>query len=308
VEDPIFTAEFTEVLGEPEAVDLLWADACSFGGIENAYQFRPVPGRFHAHAMLATPPISSAGPMREILERSGFVGPSAKKELCPATGADFGRLAVAAIEKGLRRRVISNRRLERESWGCYDLTKVSAVKSALDSLAVSLANSDAKDLAEEIRGSGDEPHTMNYIGFDINYPWLTTAHFDLYDLARRLSSEEGFGSEVRSRAARVAEAVDDFMISSVGMGRYEKFEPGRNGVYVVFPDGDATVLDRRSWSFFRWYHPDDRRQFKAAFGNLDWCRDGATRGNGEVENWFELLDSWFDDVEADPGGLNDYAI
>jgi len=33
-------------------------------------------------------------------------------------------------------------------------------------------------------------------------------------------------------------------------------------------------------------------------------RDGATTGNGEVENWFELLDSWFDDTSGDAGGLN----
>ena len=33
----------------------------------------------------------------------------------------------------------------------------------------------------------------------------------------------------------------------------------------------------------------------------------ATAGNGDVENWFELLDSWFDDVSETPGGLNGYA-
>jgi hypothetical protein len=53
------------------------------------------------------------------------------------------------------------------------------------------------------------------------------------------------------------------------------------------------------------YHPDDQRSLKAAFGKYEWCADGAVRDNGEVENWFELLDYWFD--RDDPaGGANAY--
>jgi clostripain len=41
------------------------------------------------------------------------------------------------------------------------------------------------------------------------------------------------------------------------------------------------------------------------YGRLAWCRDGATEGDGAVQNWFELLDSWFDAGAAN-GGRNGY--
>jgi len=35
--------------------------------------------------------------------------------------------------------------------------------------------------------------------------------------------------------------------------------------------------------------------------------DGATAGNGVVENWFELMDAWFDEPSVEePGGANGY--
>ena len=36
------------------------------------------------------------------------------------------------------------------------------------------------------------------------------------------------------------------------------------------------------------------------YGNWSFLKDGATPGNGVVENWFELLESWFN--ESDSGG------
>ncbi len=36
-DDPMYTAEITDCLSNEEAVDLLWVDACAFGGIENVY-------------------------------------------------------------------------------------------------------------------------------------------------------------------------------------------------------------------------------------------------------------------------------
>ena len=44
----------------------------------------------------------------------------------------------------------------------------------------------------------------------------------------------------------------------------------------------------------------------APYGRWAFLEDGATPGNGVVENWFELLDAWFDDTSDDPAGLNRY--
>ena len=56
----------------------------------------------------------------------------------------------------------------------------------------------------------------------------------------------------------------------------------------------------------RWYNAleVDRN----GYGRYAWCLDGAEASNGEVENWFELMDAWFDDATDDsPGGANGYA-
>ena len=42
------------------------------------------------------------------------------------------------------------------------------------------------------------------------------------------------------------------------------------------------------------------------YGRWKFLRDGATPGNRKVENWFELLDYWFDDTTKKAEGLNGY--
>jgi CubicO group peptidase (beta-lactamase class C family) len=68
----------------------------------------------------------------------------------------------------------------------------------------------------------------------------------------------------------------------------------------------ALHKDKRCWHYCRWYTPLAPRNLKSCFGRLAWCRDGATAGNGVVENWFELLDSWYDTTNDRTGGLNGY--
>lgn len=297
--DSLFVAELTEVLGQEESVDLIWFDVCSFGAIENAYQLRPGNGRFSTKAMVATPPISSPAPMRQILKETGILGRIAEGKELPLDGVSFGQIVVRVTQERL------GDSEPRESWGCYDLTAVETVKLAVDRLAVALASEESKEATENIRGSGATPITMNYLHGRSPRAWQVSAHFDLYDLARRIEAYAGFSGRIRQAAAKVADAVDTFVVASLGGDMYPGFEGGKNGVYIIFPDGDAKWKNQTHWATFSWYHPDDSRDGNADFGNYSWCRDGATRDNGVVENWFELLDSWFDEPTAD-GGVNRY--
>ena len=56
-------------------------------------------------------------------------------------------------------------------------------------------------------------------------------------------------------------------------------------MFIVLPSGKKQ---------FRWYTPirGDRKNY----GNWAFLKDGATPGNGVIENWFELVDSWFNVV------------
>jgi clostripain len=149
---------------------------------------------------------------------------------------------------------------------------------------------------------------MNYMWKGGNETdWLYFPQFDLYDLVRRVAASDTFRPVVRERAGKVAGAMEAFVVSSFGQSRYDGFQPGKNGVYIVFPDGAAEHKGKRHWEYFRWYSPLDVRKLdKDSFGLYAWCKDGATPGNGVVENWFELLDSWYDTTNDKTGGLNAY--
>jgi clostripain len=112
---------------------------------------------------------------------------------------------------------------------------------------------------------------------------------------------------MRAAAAAVAEAIDGFVAASYGGDALQRFAPGKTGVYLVFPPGDSEITRDgkpvRFWSLCRFYSP---LPVPGVHGRLAFCRDGATAGNGKVENWFELLDSWYD-AGAAGGGANGYS-
>jgi clostripain len=304
--DEIHTAEITDVLTEAESVDLIWFDVCSYGGIENAYQFRPGTGGFFAHAMLATPPSSSPAPMRRVLTRAGVLGKQSDADSVARDGLEFGTRAITVIEENLKAEAPYNPRVGHECWGLYDLSIADAVKRAVDELSVAIAQENARVVVQEIRGAKETLRTMAYFSPN-ERAWASEPHFDLYDLAQRIHDHPGLSDTVRGSAGKLATTVDQMVVASVGMNDYDGFTPGKNGIFILFPDGDATHGGRRHWEAFTWYHPRDRSTEKAAFGKFSWCRDGATEGNGKIENWFELLDFWYDDTTQSPAGTNGYA-
>ncbi len=303
IDDPLYVAEITGQLSDQESVDLIWFDVCSFGAIENVWQLRPGNGKFSTAAMLATPPVSSPAPMAAILEGVGILGQELEQEKMPVDGGSFGTMAVDIIRDHYENRFAGFK----EAWSCYDLTAAADVKHAVDRLAVALAESIGKEMAEQIRGDGKRPPTMNYMHTSKDVPrmWVVSPHFDLYDLAKRFSNSPDASDAVRLRAREVMKSVDHLIVASFGGSRYKGFEPGKNGIYIVFPDGDGVWRDNSQWSAFQWYHPDDRSHIRYAFGKYAWCADGATSDNGKVENWFELMDCWFD-TNDEQGGVNQY--
>lgn len=302
--DGMFVGQLSQVLGVRETVDVLWLDACSMGGVENAYQFRVAPNRFSAKVLLATPPLSTPAPLADVLASCAIVGERAKPGAAVLDERSFGEAAIAAIETGLRERDSRKVLVSFEAWGCYDLTKVAAVKQAVDALAVTLGEGADRAAVEDVRGWVGNVWTMNYAFPRHPRLWAVSPFVDLFDLARRLEQCERLSQSTRDAAANVARATDEMVIASVGMSRYDGFEPGRHGLYVVFPGASPLDEGQPVWNGMSWYHPDVR-QGVHSFGGYDWCRDGAVPGNGAVENWFELLDAWFDDG-TDSGGVNGY--
>jgi clostripain len=287
-------AEVTDKIGADERVDFLALELCNMGGAEIAYQWRPGNGRFEADVLLAIP---NAGPpldWHRAFSRIRSPGHASKTEpaVDPAkmTAVDFGKLV---IEEGHGGRQASEKpwwRGSRESAGCYDLRKAGAVKEAVDALAVTLAKTDSKGALLGLRNASSEGRLMSYSG--------EGSYVDLYDLCRRVAGSDRFAEPVRSAATGVMNGVERMMIASFGMSAYKQFEAGKNGMFVVLPSGKPDC-----WKQFRWYTPI--RGDRKSYGNWSFLKDGATPGNGVIENWFELLDSWFD-VTDEKGGINGY--
>jgi len=297
-------AQLTAVVTEKESVDLMALELCGMGGIEIAYQWRPGNGGFSTKILVAIP---NAGPALEWkrvfwrMRSTGNPDPGRGDVVDPVTltPEGFGKLIVR--EGGIGRRAAGQ---EREAVGCYDLTKAAAVKEAVDAWAVALAGAGAKETLEELRGPGPDGYALNY-GRD---RMDEVPYVDLQDLSRRAAACERLAPDVRQAASRVAEQVDALVVASWGGSSLPRFEAGASGVYIVFPDGDAEPRrgpkGKRFWDGCEWYSPLPVDRF---YGRLAWCKDGATPGNGKVENWFELMDFWFDDTKAGPEGSNQYA-
>lgn len=294
-------AELTAEVGAAQRVDFLALELCNMGGIEIAYQWRPGNGGFEADVLLAIP---NAGPPLdwhrafERIRSAGHDSPSGRPPLDPAelTAADFGRLV---IEEGYRgRQRGGGAGPSPEAAGCYDLAAAADVKRTVDSFGRTLAASDSRAAFLALRGPGPSHFRRSDAAeFAFNYgrggPFV-----DLYDLCRRAAASAKLTAEVRAAAKPVMESVDRFVIASFGMDAYPGFEAGRHGVFVVLPPDEPDI-----WPKFQWYTP--RAGTGSAFGRWAFLADGATAGNGVVENWFELLDSWFD-AGGDDGGLNGY--
>jgi clostripain len=296
--------ELSQLLTEKESLDFLALELCNMGGIEIGYEWRPSEegrrGRFGADVLVAIP---NAGPpldwdraFARIRSRGHDASPLSGPYLDPATmsAADFGRLV---IEEGRRGRELAMgarpERVKREAAACYDLRRAGDVKRAVDALAVELGRSeDARTFFLEMRGPGPIGTAMCY---DEGGPFI-----DLHDLCRRAAECDALGDAVRARARGVLEALGTFVIASFGMSAYEGFESGKNGVFIVLPADEPG-----RWKSFRWYTPLAHEEGGKEFGRWSFLADGATSGDGKVQNWFELLDAWFD-VADDAGGVNGY--
>jgi clostripain len=275
-------AEVTDKIGVEGRVDFLALELCNMGGAEIAYQWRPGNGRFEADVLLAIPnagePLDWDRAFRRIRSPAHVANEGPALDPAKMTAADFGKLV---IEEGRLGRAASEKnrgRGSKESAGCYDLHKAGEVKEAVDALAAALAKANAKEAFVELRNSTSGGRLMRYSEDD--------SYVDLYELCRRVVGCERLPHAVRTAASGVMKSLEGFMIASFGMSGYKGFEAGKNGVFIVLPSGGPNC-----WKHYRWYTP--KKGDRGEYGHWSFLKDGATPGDGVVDNWFELLESWF---------------
>ncbi len=309
--------QLTAQVGVESSVDFLALELCNMGGIEIAYQWRPGNGGFSANVLVAIP---NAGPPLDWkrafarIRSEGHGAGSQGERIDPVTmtAAQFGALIVEEGERGRRAMAAQHPRMGREiayeAAACYDLAAATAVKQAVDGLAVRLADATgARQAFESLRSPASTGGPLNYGDDDTftRYPYI-----DVYDLCSRAAASVALGAEVRAAAGVVCKATDALVLASFGMDELRGFEAGKCGLFIVFPDGDEEIEAKsgksRAWRSFNWYSPPSAAG-KQRLGGWSFLGDGAIPGNGKVENWFELLDSWYDDTSQDSAGINGYA-
>ena len=285
--DWLFTAELTDVLSAEESVDVLAFDACCMGSLEVAYQLCGVKG-FKADYIVVSPAEEWSD------------------------GWDYARLASAfgtklpeprAFAEGLvanyREYIAESSQSSLQTLTCLQGSAVPAVKEALDGLSRLLV--DFRSETEALRGSGrlQQEDVLHYFNSVYTSAWLQYAYFDIYSLAERMAASAAFPQAVRTAASELARAVDAAVLCSYAGSAYTLAREGASGLAVFFPNGRARCgyAGRTYWDYQYWYNalPVAERGFDACYGSLAFCADGAAEGNGVVENWFELLDYWFDD-------------
>ena len=317
--DALYCAEITDCLTGDESVDFLGFDACFMGSVEVAYQYRPGNDDFNAQIMVASPPEEwgYGWSYDQILKRIRSGGGNNRETDSVVGGLEnfYDPAYMTAQQLGLiilEEQYDSTANAKSEAMSCYDLSKVNAVKEAVDTLAISLYNKDKKKDIEVIRGSYpyQSPNTIHYFNpYDQN-DWIMYPFFDLYDLCSNILKSDNFNSTLKRNATAVMNAVDNMIINSFANYHYNGFLNGKNGIHIFLPNGDNTINGNLThWAYQWWYNSINTNDVYGKgfyYGNLSWCCNGATPHNNGVENWFEMLDAWFDPLNDASGGVNAY--
>ncbi|WP_160688671.1 clostripain [Clostridium sp. C2-6-12] len=321
--DCLYTAEISDILTDNESVNVLVYDACLMGAIEVAYQYRPQNGSFEANVMVASPPdvwtngydyekifsrLKSGGGNNG-LEDTTLGGKERYFDPSKVTDIQLGAIMIEAQRDSVNEKKVNNQVL-----GCYDLTKVESVKTAVDTLAVSLWNENKKEDIENLRGTGRNVNLIHYFRETSKYQWLDYPYFDLYDLCKNISISNAFSDNIKNLAINVMNSVDDMIVYSYGGTKFNGFTEGKNGLSIFLPDGSLLYKDVTanasypSWKAQRWYNSIDTTTIQSdyLYGKLSWCKDGQDSEINKVGNWFELLDSWYDSTNDENGGDNGY--
>jgi clostripain len=204
---------------------------------------------------------------------------------------------------------------------CFDMSMVQTVKEKVDELAKVLVPYQL-DL-ETIRGYPGSPSTLLRYFSPTADNWVAYPFFDLYNLAKAIYDNSSLVL-VQPEAYDVMNAVEDFIIDSFA-NSISGFQNGKSGVHIFFPAGDVNYtsggVTAPAWAYQWWYNPKVFKYMsgnsgnvsltgagKIAGGGLDWCGDGAKSPSNlsyentySVDNWFELLDKWYDDNTANSG-------
>ncbi|MBP5705707.1 MAG: hypothetical protein J6W76_00360, partial [Spirochaetales bacterium] len=299
-EDWIFTAELTDAFDDNESVDLLVLDCCTMGFAEVAYQYRPGNGSFNTKYLLASLP-QQVG--------AGLFYEDIFKNVTPTMSAvEFGKLILTQQEAYIKSTITdywAYSYTEIVAMALYDCSKIEELKNVIDEAVPYL--SDKMFLVQNTASRSCGYWRRSYMTGYADYM------FDIYDLFTRLSdTTNDLSVYACSKCAEVAQLADDIVLGSFLLKeqttQYQyPFENDHSGIAIFLPQNES--LWRTTLSYNSNYIPDVKDAMGITmngYGNFAWCIDGCEPSDNIADNWFELLDSWYDTTNDESGGLNYY--
>lgn len=316
--DQLYVGEIKDILTSAQSVDFLGMDACLMGMVEIAYEFRPDSGDFGAQAMSFSPATEQGDGWdysRMFNRFSGSDWYDSELDLCydieDLTPQQFAALTAKEYGDSLG----GASQYDYETQTAVDLTKIAALKSAVDAFAVQIADKESSLAAYQNYG-GAAGGFVYFDNYDIN-EWLEYAGFDLYSIAKAVFLNTAtYDSAERSAANALMTAVDDAVLYSWAGNGYSGFEQGKHGLSIFFPDGDSiesAVLNGYTYWDYQYFYSGLPHSsivtwaggygLSTNYGGIDFCNGD---NDGTVDGWFEMLQYWFNpskDTTVHPGPM-----
>ena len=292
------TGEISAYLSKNESVELIGFDACYMGSLEVAYQFAPQHEGFSAKIMVASADeewapgwnykyilnrLSKQNGDRYINEKNYVIEETENKIIYNPLNMNAADFASIIVEEYYA--AVTEQDAFDQVFAAYNLYNIYEIKNIFDSYSGKISLN-----KEEIVNNRN--NFVHYFNFDSDFGQLETPFFDYYDIVNHLEKNLII---VKGDLSNVVDEAVLFSFAGSSL-RHKGFVNGCSGLSIFFPDGD-TLFDNGNeyfscWDYQWWYSPFVLEN-SDGYGNLYWCRDNASEGNGIVENWFEILEYWF---------------
>ena len=331
-EDRLHQAEISETLNNSHSIDVLGFNACLMGNIETAYQFRNDSSNsgFKAQYLLASPTpeqdvnwcydnifarIDKLKGGNENGEDETITDNGIKEKLYDPSVMTPEEFSLIVIEeyRDFMYQYSPGVYYLTDSICLYDLSKVKSLKEKIDELALSLYANGEREAFENTREDGQMIRYFRRINNNTEFNELEKAKYPFYDIKAltyliNLNEDSDFCSTTISKANEISGLINNFIIYSY-FGNYIS-TTDMYGISIFISSSTDNYLGENVFKSQWWYNANDvsGKYSKEKYeGKLQFCKDGATSGNNTVENWFELMDAWFDGGGNDAdGGWNGY--
>ena len=262
----------SDVFSNSSRLDLLGIDACNMGTIETAYEFRNLADYFAA----SMSSVSYDGWDYATLF-GGMAGGSA------ADAESLAKLIVAEYAE-------STAAYDDQSIAAVNLSGMESLKTAVDSLAVSLYETNEKAVIEQIRNA-------SVFFYDYNYDLEAIAqpYHDLNDLCCLVAANSRYlGSAASDAAEAVLTGLGTVVVAAYAgddWGGYMGYgDSVKRGLSIFFSNGDRLYDGYSHYSYQYWYTAQDI-SMDYNYGNIDFCNSDEDE---IVEGWRELMEAWYD--------------